>query len=99
MNSGAPHVQIMAFAARYSPQFYLLWHSAPRGILKKKIHFKFVNPHDAILKTPVWGLPASSARRCVALFNHINAAAPYSAIHVNILLKLLILCVGMPGFL
>ena len=29
------------------------------------------------------GLPASTARRCVALFNHINAGAPYSGIHVS----------------
>ena len=68
------------------------------GVHKKTIHFNFVNPHAAILKTPVWGLPASTARRCVALSNHINAGAPYSAIHVNILLKLMILCVGLPGF-
>jgi hypothetical protein len=98
LNGGAPHVQIIAIAGRYSPQFYLLRHSAPRGIFKKKIHFNFVHPHAAILKTPVWGLPALTARRCVALSNHINAAAPYSAIHVNILLKLMILCVGVPGF-
>jgi hypothetical protein len=98
LNGGAPHVQIMAIAASYNPQLYLLRQSAPRGILKK-IHFNFVNPHAAILKTPVWGFPASTVRRCVALFNHINAGAPYSAIHVNILLKLMILCVGVPGFL
>ncbi len=61
-------------------------------------HFNFVHLHAAILKTPVWGLPASTARRCVALSNHINAGAPYSAIHVNTLLKLMILCVGVPGF-
>ncbi len=89
----------MVIAARYSPRFYLLRQSAPRGIYLKKIHFNFVNPHAAILKTPVWGLPASTVRRCVALLNHINAGAPYSAIHVNILLKFMILCVGVPGFL
>jgi hypothetical protein len=99
LNGGAPHVQIMAIAASYSPQFYLLRQNAPRGIFKKKIHFNFVNPHAAILKTPVWVLPASTVRRCAALFNHINPGAPYSAIHVNILLKLMILCVGVPGFL
>ncbi len=67
------------------------------GVYLKKIHFNLVHPLAAILKTPVWGLPASTARRCVALSNHINAGAPYSAIHVNILLKLMILCVGVPG--
>jgi hypothetical protein len=36
----------------------------------KKIHFNFVNPHAAILKTPVWGLPASTALRR-ALFRHL----------------------------
>jgi hypothetical protein len=36
LNRGAPHVQIMAIAARYSPRFYLLRHSTPRGIKKKK---------------------------------------------------------------
>jgi hypothetical protein len=99
LNGGAPHVQVMAIAARYSPQFYLLWQTSPRGIFKKKIHCNFVNPHAAILKTPVWGLPASTVRRCVALFNHLNTGALYSAIHVNILLKLMILCVGVPGLL
>ncbi len=29
VNDGAPHVQIMAIAARHSPQFYLLRHSSP----------------------------------------------------------------------
>ncbi|MFN9903298.1 MAG: hypothetical protein ACK55Z_31900 [bacterium] len=46
----------------------------------------------------MWGLPVSTARRCVALSNQINAGAPYSAMHENILLKLVILCVGVPGF-
>jgi hypothetical protein len=82
LNGGAPHVQIMAIAARHSPQFYLLRHSAPRGIFKKKIHFNFVNPHAAILITPVWGLPASTALRCVTLFNHMDSGTPYSAIYV-----------------
>jgi hypothetical protein len=53
----------------------------------KKIHFNFVNPHAAILKTPAWGLPASTALRCVTHFNHMNSGAPYSAIYVYILLK------------
>jgi hypothetical protein len=69
------------------------------GVYLKKIHFNFVNPHAAILNTPVWGLPALTAQRRIALFNHINAGAPYSAIHVNISLELMILCVGVPGFL
>jgi hypothetical protein len=47
----------------------------------------------------VWGLPASTAQRCVTLFNTINAGAPYSAIYVCIFLKLMILCVGVPEFL
>ena len=65
------------------------------GVYLKKINFNFVNPHAAILKTPVWGLPASTALRCVTLF---NSGAPYSAIYVYILLKLMISCVGVPGF-
>ncbi len=69
------------------------------GVYFKKIHINSVNPHAAILKTPVWRLPASTALRCVTLFNHMNAGAPYSAIHVNILLKLMISCVGVPGLL
>jgi hypothetical protein len=89
----------MAIAARYRPRFYLLRHSAPRGIFLKKIHFNFVNPHAAILKTPVWGLPASTALRCVTLFNHMNSGAPYSAIYAYILLKLMISCVGVPGLM
>jgi hypothetical protein len=44
-------------------------------------------------------LPASTAQRCVTLFNHMNAGAPYSAIYVYILLKLMILCVGVPELL
>jgi hypothetical protein len=32
-------------------------------------------------------LPASTALRCVTLFNHMNSSAPYSAIYVYILLK------------
>ncbi len=52
----------------------------------KKSHFNFVNPHAAILKTPVWGLPASTVLRCVTLFNHIDSGMPYSAIYVYILL-------------
>jgi hypothetical protein len=32
----------------------------------------------------VRGLPASTAMRCVTLFNHMNAGAPYSAIYVYI---------------
>ncbi len=76
-------------------QSAILFTAAKRatGYISKKIHFNSVNPHAAILKTPVWGLPASTVRRCVALFNHINAGAAYSAIHVNNLLKLMILCV------
>jgi hypothetical protein len=74
----------MAIPARYSPQFYLLRDSAPQGIFSKKFIF---NPHAAILKTPVWGLPASTALLCVTLFNHMNSVAPYSAIYVYILLK------------
>jgi hypothetical protein len=54
------------------------------GVYLKKIHFNFVNPHTAILNTPVWGLPASIALRCVTLFNHMNSGAPYSAIYVYI---------------
>ncbi len=69
------------------------------GVYLKKIHFNFVNPLAAILKTPVWGLPASTALRCVTLFNHMNSGAPYSAIYAYILLKLLISCVGVPGLL
>jgi hypothetical protein len=82
LNGGAPHLKIMAIAARYSPQFIYCGIARP-GVYKKN-HFNFVNPHAAILKTPVWGLPASTAGRCVALFNHINAVVPYSAILVNI---------------
>ena len=89
----------MAIAARYSPQFYLLRHSAHWGILKKKIHFNFLNPYAAILETPVWRLPASTALRYVALFNHMNSGAPYPAIYAYILIKLMILCVGVPGLL
>ena len=87
----------MAIAARYSPQFYLLRHSVPRGIFKKKIILTLLipNPHAAILKTPVWGLLASTALRCVTLFNHMNSGEPYSAIYVYILLKLMISCVGV----
>jgi hypothetical protein len=55
---------------------------ARSGVFLKKIHFNFVNPHAAILKTPVWGLPASTALRCATLFNHMNSGAPYSAIYV-----------------
>jgi hypothetical protein len=47
----------------------------------------------------VWGLPASTAGRCVTLFYHTNAGAPYSAIFVYVILKLMILCVGVPEFL
>jgi hypothetical protein len=32
------------------------------------------------------------------LFNHMNSGAPYSAIYVYIWLKLMISCVGVPGF-
>jgi hypothetical protein len=32
----------------------------------------------------VWGLPASTAGRCVTLFNHMNDSAPYSAIYLYI---------------
>ncbi len=39
-------------------------------------------------------MPASTALRCVTLFNHMNSGAPYSAIYVYILLKLLISYVG-----
>jgi hypothetical protein len=69
------------------------------GVYLKKNNFNFVNPHAAILKTPVWGLPASTALRCVTLFNHMNSGAPYSAIDMYILLKLMISCVGVPGLL
>ncbi len=69
------------------------------GIYLKKNNFNFVNPHAAILKTPVWGLLASTALRCVTLFNHMNSGAPYSAIHMYILLKLMISCVGVPELL
>jgi hypothetical protein len=84
---------------RGTPQSAILFTAAPRGIFKKKIHFNFVKPHAAILKTPVWGLPASTALRCATLFNHMNSGAPYSAIYVYILLKLMISCVGVPGLL
>jgi hypothetical protein len=47
----------------------------------------------------VWGLPASTAGRCVTLFNQMNAGAPSSAIYVYIVLKLMILCVGVPEIL
>jgi hypothetical protein len=54
------------------------------GVYLKKIHFNFVNPHAAILKTPVWGLPASTALRCVTLFNHMNSGAPFTLFnHMN----------------
>ncbi len=69
------------------------------GVYLKKIHFNSVNPHDTILKTPVLGLPASTALRCATLFNHMNFGASYSAIYVYILLKLMISCVGVPGLL
>jgi hypothetical protein len=45
----------------------------------------------------VWGLPVSTALRCVTLFNHMNSGAPYSAIYAYISLKLMISCVGVPG--
>jgi hypothetical protein len=44
----------------------------------------------------VWGLPASTAGRCVTLFNHINAGAPYAANSAYIFLKLRISGVGVP---
>jgi hypothetical protein len=69
------------------------------GVYLKKIYFNFVNPHAAILKTPAWGLPASTALGYVTLFNHMNSGTPYSAIYVYILLKLMISCVGVPGLL
>jgi hypothetical protein len=69
------------------------------GVYLKKNNFNFVNPHVAILKIPVWGLPASTALRCVTLFNHMNSGASYSAIYMYILLKLMISCVGVPGLL
>jgi hypothetical protein len=53
MDGGAPHVQITAIPARFSPPFSLLRHSAPRTIFKKKFYFNFVNPHAAILKRRV----------------------------------------------
>jgi hypothetical protein len=72
--------------------------AAPRGIFLN-FFLTLLIPMLRFLKPPVWGLPTSTARRCVAIFNHINASAPYSAFHMNILLKLIILCVGVPGFL
>jgi hypothetical protein len=88
----------MAIAARYSPLFSLLRHSTPQGIFLKNFILTLLSPMPRFLNA-VWGLAASTARRCVALFNHINTGAPYSAFHVNILLKLMILCVGVPEFL
>jgi hypothetical protein len=69
------------------------------GVYLKKIYFNFVNPYAAVLETPVWRLPASTALQYVALFNHMNSGAPYPAIFAYILLKLMILCVGVPGLL
>jgi hypothetical protein len=108
LNQGACGVK-NCMAVRPMYKSWLLRHATVRnsiycgiarpGVYLKKIHFHFVNPHAAILKTPVWGLSASTALRCVTLFNHIDSSAPYSAIYVSFLFKLMISRVGVPGFL
>jgi hypothetical protein len=45
------------------------------------------------------GIAGINSRAVCDTFNHMNAGARYTAIYVYILLKLRILCVGVPEFL
>jgi hypothetical protein len=53
LNGGAPHVQIMAIAAGFSPQFSLLRHRAPWGIFLKNFILTLLIPLPRFLNAGV----------------------------------------------